>query len=108
MSLKIKKNVTVSLYDVAVMLANVHRALHDPLVGYEDAEKTLTEFELSMRRHESFPKEAIESALWSCNLLNEKGAFFHPRGYSFDDFIRKVLPKNDFDPVFNIIEEKNG
>lgn len=100
------KTVFLSLYDVAILLANLHRALHDPLVGFEDADHTLTEIELALRKRTTFPIEVIESVLWAANLLNEKGAFFHPKNEKFEDWQKKILPKHDFDPIFNTIEAK--
>lgn len=97
----------VSLYDVAVLFANLHKAIHDPLVGFEDADRTLTEMELALRRYVPMRIDVIESALWAANLLNEKGDFFHPRGYAFDEFLAKLLPDRSFDKVFNTVEDHN-
>lgn len=97
--------VPVSLHDLAILLANLHRAVEDPLVGFEDADRTLTEMELQLRRYVPVRVEVIESALWAANLLSEKNSFFHPRNFTFDEFMSKMLPGKTFDKIFNLVED---
>lgn len=103
----IKKTVAVSTIDLAILIANLHFASQDPQIGFEDADRTLTDLLKEMKRFVPIRLGVLESALWASNLSHEKGKFFHPTDEAFGTFVSKMLePSYRFDPVLNLIEEK--
>ncbi len=96
----------ITALDAAVLLMHVMDGLADKDVGFEDADKTYEQVRNSLNRTFMLSKETIESALWACNLLNEKGKFKHPDGMSFEGFVSKMAPKKRFDVLRNILESK--
>lgn len=90
--------IAVSLLDLSVILYNMHAAAIDPEVGFEDCERTLWKLTDELhRRSVTVTYGALESALWSSNMLNEKGSFFNPRRTKdgkteeFDAFVARLL-----------------
>lgn len=73
-----------------------------------DADRTVAEIiqELdSSNGHLS--KGLLESALYCCNLENERGKFWHPLGHNFDRFLTGLINKTmHFDKYYNVIYEK--
>ncbi len=103
-----KKLLPVSVLDLVVLLDNVYRGADHPEVGFEDANKTLPMLAKYLgRSHELVDEGSIESALWSCNLLDENGAFWHPTDKTFDQFVDRMLPNHRFDKKFNLIIPKD-
>jgi hypothetical protein len=99
----------VRLYDVAIMLHNVHAGAHDQdRIGFEDAGRTLEQLTNKLERKVLYEPSLIESALWSCNLMNEIGTFKHPTGAIFDEWLKEVLKFDKFNPIYNLIETKEG
>lgn len=92
--------------DLVVLMFNVFKAEKDPQVGFEDANNTLEMLIKQLNFRFKTSPEAIESALWSCNLLDEKKEFWHPFGMSFDAFVKKALPRYTLNKVYNTIERK--
>jgi hypothetical protein len=92
--------------DISVLLYHVYQGLKNPEVGFEDAEETLNS--LSKRLNYKFlvdPK-ILESCLWSCNLLNEQGKWWHPKDRTFDEFLKDVLGEDSFNKTYNCIVKK--
>lgn len=85
------------------------------VVGFEDCERTLPELteELSQARA-LVNKNAFESALWSCNLMDEAGEWWSPRGESFDQFLARVLrymskeDKYTFNKTYNQLRKQGA
>jgi hypothetical protein len=95
--------VGLSEEQVAVLLDHVFRGAAHPDVGYADANRTMGELHRALVNRRSVQLEVIESALWSCNLLNDLGAFVHPDGLSFEEFVKKLTPPGKtFDKFFNV------
>ncbi len=92
------------MYDAAILLQNVLAGAKCDAVGFEDANRTLESLRRELDRKWSYAPALLESALWSCNLLNERGEFYHPDGKSFADFLKDVLPGEQFDLTYNVIE----
>lgn len=99
---------TINSLQLSVLIANLYRAAKDPKIGFEDADRTFKEMELALLRPVSLPREVLESVLWGCNLLDEKGDFFHPADSSFDSFVKALLPGDHFNKEHHLIEKKNG
>lgn len=100
---------SLRVIDAAALLINVYRGARSSKVGFEDAERTLAMLaqELGAKDTIRMKRDALESALWSCNMLFEQGKFWHPKKISFDSFLGELLHKNqDFDKMYNFIKEK--
>jgi len=99
---------SVDTLDLAVLLLHVHLAAKEPDIGYEDANHTLQFLTSRINKVTHVPREFLESALWSCNLMSEKGKFWHPRkGEDFSRFVKRLLPKSiEFDMFYNYMKEK--
>lgn len=90
---------------VLVLLENISRGAAHSKVGFEDADRTRGELERALRGR-AVEVGAVESALWSCCLLDEEGEFYHPR-LTFDQFLGELLPPSmEFDKFFCLIREK--
>ncbi|MCK5015595.1 MAG: hypothetical protein KAS32_00870 [Candidatus Peribacteraceae bacterium] len=94
----------ISLYHLMVLLQNVHVGASLNQVGFEDTDRTLEGLtrELAPMIYISVP--VIESALWSCNLLDEQGKFWHPKDKTFEQF-KIMIERNDtFNKDYNCFE----
>jgi len=93
------------ILDVAVLLVNVLMAARDGTIGFEDADRTIEGLVKHMNRSEWFLTPCIESALWSCNLLDEKESFWHyDESRTFKSFVNKFLRKKEkFNYTYNFI-----
>lgn len=98
--------ISITALDAAVLLMHVIKGIADKDVGFEDADKTYEQIRNDLNKMFMINKDAVESALWSCNLLNEQGRFNHPDLLSFDGFVAKMAPKKTFDPLRNLLESK--
>ena len=97
-----------SLLDVATLLVHVRWGAQDDEVGFEDADRTLDQMTRTLNKKTvSLRKEVLESALWSCNLLNEKGQFWSPLDETFQEFINRLLKPHgsEFDEFYNWIND---
>lgn len=96
----------VKLYDLCTLLHNVQEGAKHPDVGFEDAARTIEETIAKLNRKILLPPDLIESALWSCNLMNEEGAFWDFKGRNLDTFLSHVLGPQKFNKTYNTIERK--
>jgi hypothetical protein len=94
--------------DLAVLLYHVYMASKDPEIGFEGVDETLDTLTGKLNQEFQVDLPLLESALWSCNLLNEKEKFWHPRGLTFKQFVKDLFPGERFNLIYNVIEEKNG
>ena len=60
-----------------------------------DADRTVAELveEIDGYRR-TISKSVMESALYCCNMMDEKGKFWHPQGLTFEKFIYHVIPSD--------------
>lgn len=98
----------IKVVDLAILLHHVYQAAKDPGIGFEDADETIETLTGKVNQEFLIDLSLLESALWSCNLMNEAGKFWHPRGLDFKQFVKYLFPGERFNTVFNMIEEKNG
>jgi len=96
----------IKLLDVAVLLLSIHRGAQDDCVGFEDARMTLDELVAKLNKTIWIEQRLIESAMWSANLLDEAGKFWHPESISFEEFAKDVCGKHKFNRIYNLIERK--
>lgn len=94
--------------DLAVLLVNVYEAAKNKEVGFEDANETMDTLIAKMNKEFYIELSVLESALWSCNLLDEAKGFWHPKDMSFAEYVKKLFPKDTFDRIYNTLEEKHG
>lgn len=91
------------------MLHNVCEGASTPGVGYEDADIPYKTFLARLALTIAVPIEDVESALWSCNLMNEQKKFWHPDKKKFDEFLGGLKLENYvFDRKFNTLDRKKG
>lgn len=98
----------ITVLDLVVLLDNVFRAAKELDIGFEDPRETLEMFVSRMNKPIRVYTEDLESSLWSCNLLNEKLKFRHPKGIDFDEFLKRVLRGDTFNKDYNYIEGEKG
>jgi hypothetical protein len=100
------KKIHLSESNKLILLDNIARGAEHVNVGFEDAARTRGQLEGLIISGRALDMEVLESALWSANLLNEEGSFYHPAGLTFDQFVEEILPTNmTFDRFFNLIKE---
>lgn len=96
---------SVSLLQIAVLLYHVHRGAQDDQVGFEDAQESLNSLTLKLNKTVMCDPALLESALWSANLMDEQGKWWHPQGTTFDEFCVRLLGhKAKFNRTYNVIE----
>lgn len=91
---------------------HVYLAANDPEIGHNDADhdlKTLISV-LKPKIPSRIKTEAVESALYSCNLMDEAGKFWHPEGKTFDRFIKDMAINSRqhayYNRFYNYFEER--
>lgn len=102
----------LSPYQIAILIFNVKYGSKHKMVGFEDADLTEHQLRMQLDNEIRIPvsKFALESALWSCNLLSEVDEFQHPEGRDFKGFVSDILnarrKKEWFDFDYNMIRVK--
>ena len=95
----------VSLLSLAILLYHVHRGAQHDQVGFEDAQETLDTLTRKLSRRVPVDPAVLESALWSANLMDEQGQWWHPRGLTFEQFVKGMLPGMKFDRTYNTLKK---
>lgn len=97
----------ITLLDAATLLSAVLQGSKNGTVGFEDADRTLSQMRLSLYREIEVEKSVVESALWSVMLLKEEGLFSHPDGSSYEHFVSGLTPQGErFNPDYCSFEQK--
>lgn len=104
----------LTLLELTVLLYHMHRGAQlEDKVGFEDCEHTLQSLtKLLSPKRTVVPKAALESALWSCNLMDEIGEWWSPDGRTFDQFLsdlqryRQPDERVEFDKVYNRLRSR--
>lgn len=105
--IKDSRMLSIDTTALVVLMDNVYRGSEHPNVGYEDAYIPFDMFAARLNKQHWLNIQEVESALWSCNLMNEEGKFWHPRGISFDEFIESLkLTGYKFDRTFNTLDRE--
>jgi hypothetical protein len=97
----------VKLFDLAILILMVHKGSQEERVGFEDCSETLESLTRKLDVLVNVEQSSLESALWSANIMNDIGKFWHPEGLSFDEFTKSVAGKHKFDKRFSTIERKD-
>ena len=96
----------VSALDLAVLIYHMLEGAKDPDIGFEDAQEPLEKVLGKLNKAYYIDPAVLESALWSCNLMREKGKFTHPKGLSFEDWVKKFLnPGEKYSLTYNFISK---
>lgn len=73
-----------------------------------DADRTVEELVSEIDDFDGYISKAVlEAGLYCCNMEAEKDNFWHPFDYSFEKFIKDLLPRDQqFDRYYNYIKDK--
>ena len=91
-----------------ILFTNFYRALEDEDIGFADCNNSIKTINDKMTEERSIvlSRADLEALLWSANMLEEKGEFWHPKKERLTDVVDKLLTKNeDFDYYYNLIKE---
>lgn len=103
------KFIGIKVIDIMVLLDHVRLGASMPDVGFEDANQTYDSMLRKLNKVIALPVSDVESALWSANLLDERGKFSHPEGLTFDEFVSKLKKDTEtFNKNYNFWESKDG
>ena len=101
-----KTNMTVTAFDLVVLLHNALLANEEKDVGFEDVDETIETLTRKMDKTILMKKRLVESCLWACNLRSERNRFWHPQGLTLDHFLSKMVPKEiKFNKDYNYFED---
>jgi hypothetical protein len=100
-----KRPLNVSVLDIVVFIENVRRGAEHSEVGFADANETVQTMCAKLNKVVQLPEEVVESALWSCNLMDEAGIFWHPTDRKFSQWLKDLerIGKFDFETDYNLI-----
>lgn len=99
-----RKGRKVTLLDLLTLLYHVREGAQTPEVGFLDANNTIQTLTKKLNRKTWVGLDALESALWSCNLMDEVGKFHDYKGRSFDQLLKDILGKDDYDRFYCLIQ----
>jgi hypothetical protein len=96
----------VSLMELVTLIQNVIVGAQTTEVGFEDARETVESLTRKLNGFTMIETSVLESALWSCNLLNENQKFWDTKGRDFDSFLKDLLGNaRRFDKTYNLIKD---
>lgn len=98
----------ISALDAVDLLGNVYYGANIDEVGFEDMERGINDLARQLSYFKYYvDADAVQSALWSCNLMNEEGRFYSARGEEFDKFVARLMATSGqayiFDKRYNLI-----
>lgn len=98
---------TVRVTELLTLLYNVCQGSREETVGWEDTHRTMEMIMTRLNNRVLLEPSIVESALWSCNLMNEAGKFWDSRGRSFDAFVKDLLGRDRLNLTYNTVETKD-
>lgn len=99
----------VKMMELVTLIHNVMRGVQLPNeVGFEDANRSLDSLFRRLNKKVLIEPGALESMLWSANLMDERGEFWDVKERPFDQFIRELLGSDKFDRRYNMIKKKGS
>jgi peptidoglycan/xylan/chitin deacetylase (PgdA/CDA1 family) len=98
----------VRIFDLLVLY--YHYLKFVELHGNTDAFRTERQLEEKLEHGVYIPPWVLENLLYSVNMLNEEGKFWHPKGEPFNVFLKKVCREARFNKVYNLLRfpDKDG
>lgn len=98
------KTLKISNLDLTTLLYNIQQGSQEKDIGWEDASLSLNSIMRFLKGNSYITLDHVESALWSCNLRDEKGRFWDIKGRDFDQFVRSLLPQEKFNRQYNFFQ----
>lgn len=96
-------------YPISPMEALVllHHVIHSEDTE-NDADRTVKEIASEIDSFDGYlSKGVLESALYACNMEEERKKFWHPFNFSFDKFVSELLPmRQKFNKYYNVIYDE--
>lgn len=99
--MSLPNNVRVGLLERVILIQNVLTCSD----AENDAEQTVKELVRKLKNNnEKISRQAMESALYCCNMKNEDDSFWHPFKKSFRGFVLDLSQDNWwFDEYYNLM-----
>jgi hypothetical protein len=96
---------SISALETVVLMENVVKCED----ANNDADRTVEELISEIDAFDGYvSKTILEAALYCCNIQSEDKKFWHPHGWSFDQFVHELLPKyHEFNKYYNWITRKD-
>jgi hypothetical protein len=95
----------VKLLDLAILLYHVHKGSQDNEVGFLDARESLDTLTRSLNKEVYIDVSKLESALWSANIMDEQGKFWHPT-LTFEQWVKSIIGNDKYHRVYGTLEKK--
>jgi hypothetical protein len=95
----------ISINDLIVLVHNVVTAEQNKHVGFEHHGRTLKDMLKVLNRRARIRVSDLESALWSANLLDEQGKFWHMYGKTFEEWVKELNKEGVFEREYNWFKE---
>lgn len=96
---------TIKVLDLAILLYHISKGAEREDVGFEDARETIESLTAALNNTVRLDKTYLESALWSANMMDEAGQFWHPQGLTLDAFIKSIVGTGKFNKKYGLIED---
>lgn len=85
----------ITLRQLCVLLYHFYVSVDNPDIGFEDCEKTASQFQAELDRPVTLSKEQLEALLWHLELCFEEGMYWNPAKENIDFFVKKLLNPNE-------------
>lgn len=105
--LKKKKKISLPILDLTTLLYNISQGSKEKNIGWEDAALSLNDIQRFVSGTVWIHPDHVESALWSCNLRDEKNKFWDHKGRTFEEYVKELAPNWKFNRDYNFFI-KNG
>ncbi len=96
----------VKLMDLVTFIYNVSQGTREDSVGFEDAARTVDMLLKELNKSVMLDPALLESAFWSCGMMQEAGKFWDTKNRTYDEFIKDVLGKDKLHRVYHTIEKE--
>lgn len=96
----------MKLINILTLLYNIRMGAHYENVGFEDALETIPTLTRKLNRRVWVDPAVLESALWSCNIMQENGTFWDVKGRTFEQFLNDEFKRDTFNLRYHLIERR--
>jgi hypothetical protein len=95
----------ITVSDIVTLIHNIKEGSKNNNVGYEDANTPLAMLIKYLERKPVYiRKDNLESALWSCNLMDEDGKFWDHSDRKFEEVLKSMHLHKRFNRQYNTVE----
>ncbi len=99
-------NEQVRLSDLAVLLVALQDVARHSVLDLHDADRTADQLSGQLDRKVNVDRGLLQSIMYAANMLDERGEFWHPKGLSFQAFVKQIVgPTKRFDKTYHLIVE---